>query len=1814
MKKGKKPMLSKLMLSNIHYLYTISIFIIPLFFTISCASKEGKPITEFRIIQFFPPSGFNLQVTEFTIFVAFSKILDEKTVSENTVRVFKDGQNLKADIKVVDGQTIQVKPLIITQGKYKVSISKEIKSIRGENLKSDFSWEFQVVGEGTIFPPTEPPKFPPLIKKIYPPHLASVKTDTVVYVIFTKPVINVNSSNFLLQDVTGKIITSKIVYIEDNNTALLIPESPLTPSQIYIATVKSGITAADGEILTQDVVWSFLTLPEVGEDKIPPSVILIIPQNGAQGVPINTEIKIFFSEDINTGTIQNIRILDQFGQNIPYSFSYDSSLNLVVLKPSGLVPARTYTVVVQNIKDIAGNTMDSIFTSSFATADSVSGGGNTGDTTRPQIQKIFIDGTEVTLPGPVEGVSVSPTIKVFFSEKISPSTVNSSTFFISDGVNNIPSTITFDLDLTSAELSPNITLNHAALYWVFITGGIEDMAGNQLENPVTFPISTIGVKIVSPTQHQYLRGIINIEVDFKGSPNRLELWIDTVKRQTALPPLNSPFIFQENTVLYGDGQHTIRVNALFGQKTTSYSVNVTFDNTPPAISVQSPNSGAVLSDTAVVRVSIADPPDGKLKFVELYIDGVFHSRLTSPTIPPNIFDFLVNTSSFSDGNHTLSIRAEDIAGNFASTGEIPVKFDNTPPTGSFVTPPQGSIVSGTVQIEANASDAIGVKSVRFFINSTQICDAVSGKCDVSSPPYRMLWNSTSIGFQSSAPLTGVVEDLAGQTFIFSTSITIDNSPPSVSISLPAPASYLRGTTTIRVVHSDALPITSIAIFIDGIEKFSASNPPSPYDALWNTSAETDGTHTIRAKVFDSAGNQNTAEISVVTDNTPPSGNIASPPNGFHTNSNSLTINVSASDNILIDRVEFYINNLFRSTDSSSPYTHVEDISLSPEAVHTITAVIYDMAGNFTTTSPVTFIVDRTQPDVQFSNPMSDGVVEGTVMVSVSAFDSSPIQTIKIFVNSSLLGSCSNASTCSRNWATSGDSKRILKAEATDKAGNTGVTEIVVIVNNLFPSASITSPTKTYLKCPTDTVLGANASDQNGITRVVTRFIDIPTSSELASFTFDFSPATSPVNPFATLTPAQCGTDGSKRVEVIAYDIGGKSKTASRNIIVDNTDPGLSIIFPTNSECVSDNPSGVTKVVVSACDSAFLKSITLYVDSTLIQAINVSSSISCSNPQTYNFSWLSRNFSDGTHQVSVTAVDEAGNFSAGTVDVIVDNFPPTLSITSPANNSAITSPIPVTVTLGDSVCAPPSYPFKKVEYQIAVSGSASFSSSTQSCAATGRIPCTDTSVGAGTSTFTWSATEYCGYFVVKAIGYDYAGNKASESVTLKIHPLGCPIDKSWSPFHQTLGAIRMTPIMADINSDGEAEIIFTTDGGRVYAVSGNITVQNSEAAGNPIRSSPVTAVVTAGPKMVFGTGGNDKKIRALNLNLTTFSSVSTQTAIFSSPSTIIADGVTAVILVGDLAGRVGIYKLSSLLEEVGCLPAGAPLDCGLNSTPISDLNGDGKPDILSSPLPVDTNCDGNYDTVVVTATDGYITAINIQTRTKNWAVYTASPIEASPILTDLGNNCDFEIIVATKSGAIYCVNENGGACPGWSSLYYSAGGQIFSPPAVADIDSCLTVGDTDKEIVFGNSGGVLTILSSTGTLKTTLDLGPLIVSTPALADIDGNGCAEIFVATGDGRIHGLKLIEELGAPVLKYLTGYPKSTGGVISANVSPIVCDIDKDGTLELAIGNDSGSLRVYELGPGSAGPIKWIPSATFCSLDSQGCQRRWDSNNLCGY
>ena len=94
-------------------------------------------------------------------------------------------------------------------------------------------------------------------------------------------------------------------------------------------------------------------------------------------------------------------------------------------------------------------------------------------------------------------------------------------------------------------------------------------------------------------------------------------------------------------------------------------------------------------------------------------------------------------------------------------------------------------------------------------------------------------------------------------------------------------------------------------------------------------------------------------------------------------------------------------------------------------------------------------------------------------------------------------------------------------------------------------------------------------------------------------------------------------------------------------------------------------------------------------------------------------------------------------------------------------------------------------------------------------------------------------------------------------------------------------------------------------------------------------------------------------------------------------------------------------------------------------------------------------------------------------------------------------------------------------------------------------------------------------------------GLAFISAPALADVSGDGVADVILATDSAALHAWD--GRTGQPV----AGFPKWTGGF--SLFTPAVADLDCDGRLEVAVMTREGYLHVFRTnGLASAARQAW--------------------------
>lgn len=154
------------------------------------------------------------------------------------------------------------------------------------------------------------------------------------------------------------------------------------------------------------------------------------------------------------------------------------------------------------------------------------------------------------------------------------------------------------------------------------------------------------------------------------------------------------------------------------------------DTTPPTTSIASPANGATVSGTTNVTASAAD--DRGVVKVEFYLDGTLQATDTSSP-----YSWSWNTTTVSNGAHSLTSKAYDAAGNSGTSAAVSVTVDNT---GDVIPPsaPSGLVATGgrgQIKLSWNAStDNVGVAGYDVW-RSTSATGTFSRIATTTSPTY-----------------------------------------------------------------------------------------------------------------------------------------------------------------------------------------------------------------------------------------------------------------------------------------------------------------------------------------------------------------------------------------------------------------------------------------------------------------------------------------------------------------------------------------------------------------------------------------------------------------------------------------------------------------------------------------------------------------------------------------------------------------------------------------------------------------------------------------------------------------------------------------------------------------------------------------------------------------------------------------------------------------------------------------------------------------------------------------------------------------------
>lgn len=350
------------------------------------------------------------------------------------------------------------------------------------------------------------------------------------------------------------------------------------------------------------------------------------------------------------------------------------------------------------------------------------------------------------------------------------------------------------------------------------------------------------VAIISPSGGALLSGVSTI----RGTANAslgivaVQVQVDAGAWQNATG--SATWTFDLDTTALTDGPHLVAARAFDGTHYSSVvTVDVTVDNSPPSVVIQSPLAGAyVAASLATANWSATDLVSG-IERIEVQLDA------SAPLVLPGT---ATNQSfaNLAEGAHLLTVRAIDLAGN---VGGRSVAFiaDAAGPTTAFA-------VDGT---QGDASWFIS--NVRITLAFTDSGSGVETTfIRVDQNPWQVYTTPLVLSadgvYNVSFYARDRVGNIGGSTTV---RIPIDRTAPELTIDA-VPRVVTQSAVMISWTGSDRT---------SGVRGYEISVDGGPFESVGTATARqlilADGDHSVRVRASDNAGHNVTASVLVRVD-------------------------------------------------------------------------------------------------------------------------------------------------------------------------------------------------------------------------------------------------------------------------------------------------------------------------------------------------------------------------------------------------------------------------------------------------------------------------------------------------------------------------------------------------------------------------------------------------------------------------------------------------------------------------------------------------------------------------------------------------------------------------------------------------------------------------------------------------------------------------------------------------------------------------------------------------------------------------------------
>lgn len=448
------------------------------------------------------------------------------------------------------------------------------------------------------------------------------------------------------------------------------------------------------------------------------------------------------------------------------------------------------------------------------------------------------------------------------------------------------------------------------------------------------------------------------------------------------------------------------------------------DRSPPTVAMAAPAEGARLAGTVALEATAED--DQAVAAVRFRVDG---AAVGASEHPPFRLDW--NTLDVPSGSHVLDAEADDGAGNRARSASITVMVEN-PGQASYdpawripvcAAPGErcdtGVLVVGRGPAEPNAPNVLGTcpdgTSTGLGAIDRVVVQAAGAGPMIAGRPVRVTAEGRSLG-QVDFFVTG---DLSAPAWRWVGRAVAGGGKNRVSLEFTAGPESLQAVRASRSWTFTFPPDSCVDSPSDDRDDMGFALVPGPPDTA------------------------------------PPAVSVSAP--AIVAPDVPVSLEASATDDVLMGRVDFLVDGERLSTSAAPPYAATWTPRQS--GIHRVTARAVDGAGNVAEATASVEVLDRDAPIVRiYLENGRLGVVPPVARVRVHVWDrgTDHITRVELFGDGALVGACPPA-TCSFAWRPPAPGRHHLLARAVDGAGNVATDELDIFTDSVAPQLRFTSP-------------------------------------------------------------------------------------------------------------------------------------------------------------------------------------------------------------------------------------------------------------------------------------------------------------------------------------------------------------------------------------------------------------------------------------------------------------------------------------------------------------------------------------------------------------------------------------------------------------------------------------------------------------------------------------------------------------------------------------------------------------------------------------